>query len=133
LPDWSTDSEISVLEGCVRIFCPYIYLPTPVFKYFGVSPSTVSFQPNVQVRGDGVGKILFGFKHLGMHSKTSQGYMVFIGLQHIGKKSVTTSKAHHDSQVLSRCPGDKSQNNKTSTTHTHSLSAILIQGPDLRK
>jgi hypothetical protein len=53
-----------------------------------------------------VGKILISFEHLGRCPKTSQGHMVLSGLQHKGKKSVTTSKTCRGSQALSRCPGD---------------------------
>jgi hypothetical protein len=49
---------------------------------------------------------LISFERPGRHPRTSQGHKVLSGLQHKGKKSVTTSKTYRDPQALSRCPGD---------------------------
>jgi hypothetical protein len=60
-----------------------------------------------------VGKILIGFKRLGTRPRTPQGHMVLSGLQHTGKKSVTSSEENRDSQGLSRCMGDSRRPSNT--------------------
>jgi hypothetical protein len=60
-----------------------------------------------------VGKILISLKRPGTRCKTLQGHMVLSGLQHTGKKSVTSSKPCRDSQALSRRSGDSRPSSNT--------------------